>query len=71
MSTPLFKVNLKYLHEVTRLVYVNYIYLSFPARIILTSININLILTSVHVFNVIIKNYILAVAVSIFISLIF
>ena len=71
METHLFKVNIKYLHEITRLLYVNYIYLSLPARILLTSININLLLTSVHVFNVILKNDITSVAVSIFISLIF
>ena len=65
MSTFLFKANIKYLHEISRLIHVNYIYLSFTARIILTSININLFLTLIHIFDVIIKNHILSVLISI------
>ena len=67
----LFKSNIKYLHEIKRLIHVNYIYLSFTSRILLTLININLLLTSVHIFNIILKNHMLSVVVSIFISLIF
>ena len=67
METYLFKANIKCLHEITRLLYVNYIYLSLTARILLTSININLLLTSIHIFNVIIKNDIISVLISIFI----
>ena len=71
MSVPLFKINLKYLHEISRLIFVNYIYLSFAARILLSVISINILITSIHVFNVVIKNTILSVVISLLISMIF
>ena len=68
MSEPLFKLNLKYLHEISRLIYSNYMYLNFAARILLAVISINILITSIHVFNVVIKNTILSVAISLLIS---
>ena len=43
-------------------------YLSFAARILLAVISINILITSIHVFNVVIKNTILSVAISLLIS---
>ncbi|KAM3126798.1 hypothetical protein pb186bvf_021096 [Paramecium bursaria] len=71
MSRSLFKTNIKYLHEITRLMHVKYIHLSLIARFMLTQTNINVLLTSLHIFDVLINSYILSVVISILAQLTF
>ena len=65
MSRELYKSNIKYLHEISRLMYAKYIHLSFTARFMLAQTNIIILLTSLHIFDVLFKNYILSVEISI------
>ena len=71
MSMPVFKQNFKYLHEISRILYINYMLLGFSARIILASTSINILITSIHIFNVVLKHAILSVGISLMITMFF
>lgn len=62
----LFKQNLYSLHELSRILVLDYNLLPLGARILLTYINISIALTIFHLINVVIKNLYISGIISIF-----